>query len=806
MPLQVPQLDDRNFDQLVAEARARIPVHTPEWTNFNDSDPGMTLVQLFAFVTDNLLYRSNRIPEANRLKFLTLLGIPLQPATPGRGLVQFINDRGPIQPFPLNAGVEVRAGKVPFRTRTAVCVLPVSASVFYKQPHSDLDEETVAEYEELYETFLEGADDTLEFYKTTPLPAPEIGKKMPQVDLASGVIDRSLWVALLAPKNVPPATVRKAIGGQTLALGIYPTNECAGKDLEPLAAEPAQTTDPGLVFEIAAPDPKDLKPLPDPRYIRLQVEYAENVLEMPGIVQVLLPESEVLDTVTRWNFDPTEEGTKDYPPLLEDQELAKRLVTWIRIRLPVEAGPSGLPAGKGLLAKLTWVGVNAAHVIQAIPVTQERLGTGTGAPDQSFKVVNTPVIADRLPVTTAFTTKNTKGKEGKADFFVEPRAPFLSSWLHSAASPGAFVLEVQNETAEWETWYRTDDLFAAAPDAKVYALDPEAGVVSFGSGLRGLRPALGRGIRASYEYGGGLEGKVAIGAITLSPTLPGGFKVENPVPTWGASPGETTAMGQKNIARTLKHRDRLVTISDFKEITLRTPGVELGRVEVLPLFNPDTYATDKSPQAGAVTVMVVPAVVPEQETPPPPERLFLNAICEWLAPRRLVTTQIFVRTPEYVQVWVTVGLVTMPGQLRALVHREVKAAIRDYLSPLVGGPPVAAPEETCSEVTPTPDPCPVRRGIGWTLGMEVRREDLEAVAVRVEGVRYVTSLKLGVKSAGSLKEVPFQRMEGIQLPWLAGISVREGTAEDLGMFVGEGMDAAPASGNRVPVAVPPKKC
>jgi hypothetical protein len=109
-------------------------------------------------------------------------------------------------------------------------------------------------------------------------------------------------------------------------------------------------------------------------------------------------------------------------------------------------------------------------------------------------------------------------------------------------------------------------------------------------------------------------------------------------------------------------------------------------------------------------------------------------------------------------------------------------------------------------VNPTPDPCPVRRGIGWTLGMEVRRQDLEAVAVRVEGVRYVNDVKLGVKAAGSLKDVEYQRMEGIQLPWLAGISLREGKAEDLGMFLGEGPDAAPTPGNRVPVAIPPKKC
>ena len=48
MPLQAPQLDDRTFEDLLQTARLRIPRYTPEWTDFNDSDPGITLVQLFA--------------------------------------------------------------------------------------------------------------------------------------------------------------------------------------------------------------------------------------------------------------------------------------------------------------------------------------------------------------------------------------------------------------------------------------------------------------------------------------------------------------------------------------------------------------------------------------------------------------------------------------------------------------------------------------------------------------------------------------------------------------------------------------
>ena len=95
MPLTIPTLDDRRYQDLLDEALARIPVHNPEWTNFNRSDPGVTLIEVFAFLTESLLYRCNQIPERNRRKFLSLLGIPLQPASSSRGIVVFTNERGP---------------------------------------------------------------------------------------------------------------------------------------------------------------------------------------------------------------------------------------------------------------------------------------------------------------------------------------------------------------------------------------------------------------------------------------------------------------------------------------------------------------------------------------------------------------------------------------------------------------------------------------------------------------------------------------------------------------------------------------
>ncbi len=82
MPLTAPNLDDRRYDDLVAEARSLIPRYLPEWTNHNDADPGITLLQLFAWFTDLLVYRLNQVPELNFVRFLQLLGIQTAPATP----------------------------------------------------------------------------------------------------------------------------------------------------------------------------------------------------------------------------------------------------------------------------------------------------------------------------------------------------------------------------------------------------------------------------------------------------------------------------------------------------------------------------------------------------------------------------------------------------------------------------------------------------------------------------------------------------------------------------------------------------
>ena len=80
--LEPPNLDDRTWQDLVDQAKALVPQYAPQWTDPGPSDPGMTLIELFAWLVEGMIYRLNRVPDKNYVAFLNLLGITRAPATP----------------------------------------------------------------------------------------------------------------------------------------------------------------------------------------------------------------------------------------------------------------------------------------------------------------------------------------------------------------------------------------------------------------------------------------------------------------------------------------------------------------------------------------------------------------------------------------------------------------------------------------------------------------------------------------------------------------------------------------------------
>src|SRR6516164_3872205 len=130
MALPAPNLDDRRFQELVDEAKRHVMRHCPDWTDHNVSDPGVTLIETFAYMTDSLLYRLNRVPDRLYVKFLELIGLQLLPATPSRAGVTFWLSAPAQAPLIIPTGTQVATLRseieepVIFATREDLPIVP----------------------------------------------------------------------------------------------------------------------------------------------------------------------------------------------------------------------------------------------------------------------------------------------------------------------------------------------------------------------------------------------------------------------------------------------------------------------------------------------------------------------------------------------------------------------------------------------------------------------------------------------------------------------------------------------------------
>lgn len=107
MALPIPKLDDRHFQDIVDEAKKRIPHYCKEWTDHNLSDPGVTLIELFAWMTDIMLYRINQVPDLHYIKFMEMLGITLRAPVPAKVPVSFWLSKPQTTPVLIPANTEV---------------------------------------------------------------------------------------------------------------------------------------------------------------------------------------------------------------------------------------------------------------------------------------------------------------------------------------------------------------------------------------------------------------------------------------------------------------------------------------------------------------------------------------------------------------------------------------------------------------------------------------------------------------------------------------------------------------------------
>jgi predicted phage baseplate assembly protein len=149
MALPAPHLDDRTFQSLVDDAKRLVQQRCPEWTDHNVSDPGVTLIETFAYMVDQLLWRLNRVPDRTYVKFLDLLGVRLAPPNAARAPVTFWLSAPQQMPVTVPAGTLVATARsesepVVFTTLADLEIVPGALAVVASEAGGEQVDETDA--------------------------------------------------------------------------------------------------------------------------------------------------------------------------------------------------------------------------------------------------------------------------------------------------------------------------------------------------------------------------------------------------------------------------------------------------------------------------------------------------------------------------------------------------------------------------------------------------------------------------------------------------------------------------------------
>ena len=750
MPIVPPSLDDRRFDDLVDDLVARIPAHTPEWTNPRLGDPGRTLIELFAWLGDALLYRANLVPERQRLVFLKLLGMGLQPAQPATGIVSLSLAQPTVLDAHTLAPQAVVKSAQPFETLAETTVLPVAGEAYIKRA---LASDEQARRSDLLQGLarIHHISGSVKAYETTPVFAG--GVAVPEgVDVFGDSADRALWIALLAPRAAKPAdqpatnaAVVAALGGPTpvlLSLGVVPAlaPPALFEQVSVPAAVPVQ-------WETTRRGTGGL----DTDYLDIDVASdTSGGLAQAGVLRLRLPSKDQIWAPSNDVGVNPRAGVGDTPPRLDDADRAARLVTWIRLRPKDGELVQSLP--------LSWLSVNAVQVDQRSTLGGRVLGVSTGLADQTFS----------LPL--------------------------------ASVDPATLQVQVEETGRGYQPWTRVDDLAAISSDpavareAAAFELDPEAGTLRFGDGLRGRIPDTGNRIRLAFgRFGGGAAGNLPAGTLAeLQGREVGGanappIKVAQPLALAGGADAETLAVAEQRIPALLRHRDRAVTADDYRALAAQAPAVDAGRVEVLPRFRPSDRRFDVP---GVVSVLALPDAPLAPAPNPRPDRPFIERLHDYLSARTPLATELYVIGCEYVAIGVAVAVTLRDGYAPDQVLQDVREALRRLLWPLAPGGIGAT---------------------GWPLGRAVRSRELEVEVARVDGVDELSGIRLFKQNGSDWQALPSVAADGAQIlslqPWqlpelLAVIAVE-------GQDVPTDLRALPnpfADANAVAVPVVPELC
>lgn len=691
-------LDDRSYSDLLQECLLRIPRYCPEWTNYNPSEPGVTLLESFAWLTDQMLMRFNQVPRRQYIAFLELLGVRLEPPQPATTAIAFYLVSELPEPYQIPLGTQVAT------ERTA-------------------------------------NDEAIIFSTNQTL---EIGQPQVRHLLSASTVEDSPTILRDRFSNYWNRSSDGDWNGPELNLF---NAQPAPDNCFYLVLDESNATLNGnivaLTFHGQAATPTGINPTMPPR--RWQA-WDGNQWQ-----SVLLSETD--DQTQGFSFATlVEQGGNPMqgadvvlhlPLRLPVTQFATYRGYWLRCvcnpPLAGQAPYSQSPRITGLSARAIGGTVLAS---QCEMITQEVLGESDGSPGQVFQLQGFPVLARQSEESITITLPNQPAEIWQEVTDFSDSGPndrhYVIDTITGQVQFGPRVREPSQlrQRSELQTRFLARNV-EAEPLLAQLVISPEAGrqelsLNSLQTELRALNqlerqygaiPPKGAVIRMSqYRVGGGQRGNVNAQTLkVLKSTVPYVATVTNHTSARHGADAESLEQAAIRVPQYLRTRNRAITPEDFESLALQSAPGAIARARCLPPEQP-----------GVVQLMLIPQVdldLIRQGQGISPNRFALTPelqqqVMSFLDRRRLLGTQMQYREPDYVGVTVQTEVALDPAwrqpDAQAEILHKLRTMLYYFLNPITGG----------------------RNQQGWPIGQTLYQSDIVSLLQSIPGIRYLGAVQL----------------------------------------------------------------
>lgn len=677
--LPTSNLDDRTFDELVDECILRIPRYCPEWTDHNLSDPGITLIELFAWLTDQMLLRFNQVPRKNYVAFLELLGIRLQPPAPAQTDLTFYLSTDLPEAYCIPAGVEVATERT---ETTEAIVFSTDRPLTIGKPRlrhfltAQTDEDTpqalrdrvTSQWTRQSNDQWGGSEQPL--FEEQPQPGNTFYLVLDEEPLESNVLAIAFKGAAATPTGISPNQPPRR------------WEAWDGQHWQPVLLREADDATQGFSFsEIAQ---KGSNP----------AQGADVILHLPQ----------------HW-------------PVTSFTTYRGR---WLRcVFTTPEANQPGYNSSPRIISLAVRAIGGTVRASHSTLVRDERLGISDGKPGQTFQLQAAPILERRdqeyILVTPPGGLPQTWQEVADfADSGPQDRHYTIDS-LTGTVQFGPLIREPDHLRRQTQIRSRIQQPVREQPrvpigDTEAHPLEHQYGAV----------PSRGSAIAmVTYRTGGGRQGNVQSGALRfLKSAVPYVASVVNHNTACNGADAESLERAVLRAPQMLRTRDRAVTAEDFEVLATRAGNGAIARVRCLPPTSSSGAGTVRLvilPQANTDAIAQAVGIAPEQFAL---GHALQEQILSYLDERRLLGVQVQLQEPEYVGVAVQTEVGLEPAYNNPRAQEEIllnlRVALYRYLNPLIGGPD----------------------GKGWPFGRPVYTSDIVALMQQTPGVRYLGAVLL----------------------------------------------------------------